>query len=180
MTDPWNGAVIETYTGERFTPFDPDPERVHLADIAAGLAHTCRFGGHCSRFYSVAQHSLHVSREVSGTRLQLIGLFHDAAEAYLGDVPRPIKAQLEGFAEAERSILSAVWEAFELSAPTPEEWETVMQADDRLLAYEATRLLSDGSWAGSSPELPYRLGSDDIESVRKQFERRGQELLTQA
>lgn len=173
----WESGVIETYTGEQFAPFDPDPGRIHLADIAAGLAHTCRFGGHCDRFYSVAQHSLHVSHELDGRRLQLIGLLHDAAEAYLGDVPRPVKAELELFGRAEEAILAAVWEAFDLSPPTEDEWATVMQADDRLLAYEAPRLLSDGSWAGESPERAYQLGSDDIEAVRTQFEQRGRELL---
>ena len=176
MTE-WERGVIETYTGERFAPFDPEPERVHLTDIAAGLAHTCRFGGHSDRFYSVAEHSLYVSEEFTEPRLQLIALLHDAAEAYLGDIPRPVKAEFERFAEAEEAILATVWEAFALSPPTEDEWELVMDADDRLLAYEVSHLLSDGSWADDPPVRPYQLGSNEIEAVRTQFENRGRELL---
>jgi len=70
-SDPFEGVgVVETYTGGGFDIFEPDPEDVRLADIAAGLAHTCRFAGHCQHFYSVAHHSLHVSVSTgrNGTR----------------------------------------------------------------------------------------------------------------
>ncbi len=74
MDDPWSErGVVETYTGGQFDLFDPDPAVVRLADIAAGLAHTCRFGGQCRQFYSVARHSLHVSRELpDDPRLRLL------------------------------------------------------------------------------------------------------------
>lgn len=77
MSDPWDEpGVVETYSGGGFDLFSPTPEDVRLRDIAAGLAHTCRFGGHCREFYSVAHHSLHVSTELPDDRprLQLIGL----------------------------------------------------------------------------------------------------------
>ena len=177
MVESWEGAVIETYTGGRFAPLDPDPSAVSLADIAAGLANTCRFGGHCRQFYSVAHHSLHVSHEFGEPRLQLFGLLHDAAEAYLGDIPRPVKSEFEGVERAERVILETVWTAFGVEAPASAEWEAVMRADDRLLAYEAPRLLADGSWAGESPALSYELDSADIAAVRERFESRGERLL---
>jgi 5'-deoxynucleotidase YfbR-like HD superfamily hydrolase len=171
------GPVIETYTGGRFRPFDPRPADVQLLDIAAGLAHTCRFGGHCREFYSVAQHSLHVSREFDAPRLQLLALLHDAGEAYLGDIPRPVKAELERMADVEATIRGAVWTALGVDPPERDEWERVMTADDRLLAYEADRLLADGSWATESPELGYELGADAIETVRDRFHSRGEQLL---
>ena len=171
------GPVIETYTGGRFAPFDPDPADVQLLDIAAGLAHTCRFSGHCRQFYSVAQHSLHVSREFDDARLQLFGLLHDAGEAYLGDVPRPVKAEFDGVEAVEAAIREAVWEAFGLDPPTAGEWERVMTADDRLLAYEADRLLADGSWAAESPDLDYELQAGPPEAVRDRFRSRGEQLL---
>lgn len=179
MSDPWGPGVVETYTGNQFDVLNPDPGDVDLRDVAAGLAHTCRFGGQCQHFYSVAQHSLHVSHELPDPRLQLFGLFHDAGEAYVGDVPRPIKARLGEFERIEERILDAVWEAFELDPPTDDEWERVMAADDRLLAYEATSLLEDGEWAGHSPDLGYTLRADSIDTVRDQFHSRSELLLRQ-
>lgn len=182
MSDPWERpGVVETYTGGAVDLFDPDPADVQLLDIAAGLAHVCRFGGHCRAFYSVAHHSIHVSQELPGDspRLQLLGLLHDAGEAYVGDIPRPLKAEFEQFERIEDGILEVVWESVGIEPPTDEEWARVMAADDRLLAYEATNLLEDGGWADSSPELGYELQSDSIAQVREQFLSRTETLLAQ-
>jgi hypothetical protein len=175
------GNYVETYTGTRFYPFDPRPEEVALADIAAGLAHTCRFGGHCRTFYSVALHSVHVSRELARegrpARVQLYGLLHDAGEAYVGDVPRPVKDRFEGFDVAEGRILDAVWAALSLRPPTESEWAAVMAADDRLLAYEADHLLADGSWAADPPDADYELDVADPAVARERFAARARDLL---
>ncbi|MFC7134089.1 MULTISPECIES: HD domain-containing protein [Salinibaculum] len=179
MGDPWTDVgVVETYTGRQFDVFDPVAEAVDLDDIAAGLAHTCRFGGHCQHFYSVAHHSLHVSRELpeDEPRLQLLGLFHDAAEAYVGDVPRPLKARYDVFERVEAEVLDAIWRALDVDPPDETEWERVMTADDRLLAYEAGNVLEDGSWAGEPPDLAYELRSDSIETIRTQFLSRSETL----
>lgn len=176
------GRFVETFTGGRFDPFDPSPEAVRLEDIAGGLAHTCRFGGHCRRFYSVALHSLHVSVELEdeGRRLAAYGLLHDAGEAYLGDVPRPVKAAFDGLERAEARIREAVWEAVGLPAPSTDEWATVRAADDRLLAYEAGELLVDGSWADDPPALDYDLDVGPAETVRRRFLDRASALLPRA
>jgi hypothetical protein len=174
-----DGGFVETATGGRFYPFDPSPDDVRLEDVAAGLAHTCRFGGHCREFYSVAQHSLHVASELAdrGPRLQAYGLLHDAGEAYLGDLPRPVKAEFPAFEAAEERILSAVWTAVDLPPPTDDEWAAVMAADDRLLAYEAGELLADGSWADDPSDLGYDLLAADVEAVRERYLARGRSLL---
>jgi hypothetical protein len=181
MTGPWREVgVVETYSGEQFDLFDPEPDRVRLSDVAAGLAHTCRFGGQCVRFYSVAHHSLHVSREVAGAddpRLQLLGLLHDAGEAYVGDVPRPLKTRFDEFERLEEAILDAVWTALDVAPPTEAEWERVTRADDRLLAYEADALLTDGSWAEAPPNREYELRSVPVDAVRKRFRSRAETLL---
>lgn len=180
MTDAGDGGgFIETYTGHQFYPFDPQPDAVRLADIAGGLAHTCRFGGHCKHFYSVAQHSLLVGRELSDhpPRIRAYGLLHDAAEAYLGDIPRPIKDEFGAVERAEERILAAVWTAFDLPPPSPAEWSVVTTADDRLLAYEASELLSDGSWAGDPPDLAYDLRGATPETVRDRFQTSVQAVL---
>lgn len=97
-----NGAVlspaateIETWSGRYVDLYDPDPETVELDDIASALGNVCRYGGHVERFYSVAEHSLLVHDLLhhlgAGPSLLAAGLFHDAAEAYLGDVVAPQK-----------------------------------------------------------------------------------------
>ena len=179
MDDPWSErGVVEMYTGGQFDLFYPDPADVRLADIAAGLAHTCRFGGQCRQFYSVARHSLYVSRELpDDPRLRLLGLFHDAGEAYVGDVPRPLKAEYDAFERVEERVLSAVWAGLGVEPPDDDEWERVMAADDRLLAYEAANILEDGSWAGNPRDLGYDLHSGSIGAVRDRFHQRAETLL---
>ena len=175
-----DGRFVETYSGVRFFPFDPHPSTIQIVDIAQGLSHTCRYSGQCQFYYSVAQHSLYVANELEregyDSRLQCYGLFHDAAEAYLSDLPRPIKAEFEEFSALEERILAAVWEAFDLDSPTPDEWEVVMDADDRLLHYEAGELLADGSWA-DPVDLPYELVPLSPAAVREQFLDRAETLL---
>lgn len=86
---PW----IQTFTGKQFWPLTPKAEDVCIEDIAHALAFKCRFGGHCKTFYSVAEHSCRVA-EILRPEHQLIGLLHDAAEAYLPDVAAPIKSAI--------------------------------------------------------------------------------------
>lgn len=177
MAKSWGETgVIETYSGEPFDVLNPDPAAVRLGDIAAGLAHTCRFGGQCQQFYSVATHSLLVSREFDDPRRQTLGLLHDAAEAYVGDVPRPLKHRYEDFETIEQEVLDAVWAGLGIEPPTDQEWQAVMTADDRLLSYEAANLLADGSWAGETPQLAYDLDSP-IDEARERFRTRAETLL---
>lgn len=141
--------MVETYAGGGFDLFDPDPADVRLADIAAGLAHTCRFGGQCRQFYGVAHHSLYASRELpDDARLRAIGPLHDAGEAYVGDVPRPLTAEHEAFERIEARVPEAVRAALDVDPPDETDWERVMAADDRLLVHEADAILEDCSRAG--------------------------------
>ncbi|MBF0401346.1 MAG: phosphohydrolase [Magnetococcales bacterium] len=93
-TDPIRkGAWIQTFTGRQFWPQDARKNDINIRDIAHSLSMKCRFNGHCRAFYSVAEHSVHVSRIVA-PEFALWGLLHDAAESYISDVPRPIKSNL--------------------------------------------------------------------------------------
>jgi hypothetical protein len=136
-------GFIGTFSGLRFWPLDPDPVKILIADIAHALAHQCRFGGHASKFYSVAEHSVHVS-QLCLPEHALWGLLHDASEAYLVDLPRPLK-QLPEFApyrEAERQLQRAVAVRFGLPEDQP---ASVTEADETMLWIEAHSLLDSAA-----------------------------------
>lgn len=136
---------IQTFTGRKFYPFTPQSQDVEIIDIAHALSNLCRFTGHCVRFYSVAEHCVRVSfrAEELGARLQptrrfelvRLGLMHDAAEAYVNDLARPVKHQpeLADYRNAEALVWKAIAEKFGLSSVLPEE---IHQADNELLFTE--------------------------------------------
>jgi 5'-deoxynucleotidase YfbR-like HD superfamily hydrolase len=125
-------AVIRTASGGDFPLLDPDQAVIDVADIAHALAMICRFGGHCQRFYSVAEHSVHVSHLVPPQHA-LWGLLHDAAEAYLGDVPTPLKEVMPDFRVHEGRLMAAIARKFSLPSKAPPE---VKDADDRMFDAE--------------------------------------------
>jgi len=129
---------IQTFTGRKFFPGDPRPEDFDIADVAHALSLLCRFNGHCRRFYSVAEHSVRVSAICPPERA-LWGLLHDLGEAYLGDMPRPIKLDLPAFSAAEDRLLQVACGVFGLPWPMPAE---VKRADDLLLATELRDLMA--------------------------------------
>lgn len=102
---------ISTFLGNRFYPEEPRIDRVNLEDIAHGLAYQCRFNGQTRVFYSVAQHSLMVA-SVLPAPLHRAALLHDAAEAYLGDVVKPLKRLLPDFARIEDGVTALIAQAF--------------------------------------------------------------------
>lgn len=144
---------IETFTGKRFYFLDPTEESICIEDIAHALSNKCRFAGHCRDFYSVAEHSLIVSLLVPED-LALPALLHDAAEAYLEDIPSPIKPFFKEYKEMENKILDVIvskW-GFNLS-PNCEE---IKIADKVQLRSEARHLLP--SMGEGYPEIEGRIG----------------------
>lgn len=138
-----NETDIGTFSGGYFDVFNPDKFDVAIIDIAHALALTCRWGGHCKDFYSVAQHSVLVANALP-EELQLQGLLHDAAEAYMGDVPRPIKHNMPAFREQEDKVLEVIWEKYGLF----EEMDSqVHRIDNMMLHWEACNLLKEHHWA---------------------------------
>lgn len=114
---------ILTYSGKFVNPLEIEPEDIDLIDIAHALSNLCRYNGHVEHFYSVAQHSVIVSRQFSDEHLRRWGLLHDASEAYLGDVVSPLKycGHYDFYLEAEERLMQVVAEKFGLSWPMPEE-----------------------------------------------------------
>lgn len=143
-------SALTTYSGHHFDPLCPDPDLICIEDIAHALSNVCRYGGHADMFYSVAQHSSLMS-SYCPHRLARACLLHDAAEAYVGDMVRPIKHGTElgeVFTEIEDYLLHMIFEKFDVPVnhlPAVEQWDRFMlrweQRDLRPRTLEA-----DGYW----------------------------------
>jgi hypothetical protein len=108
------GDWAQIYSGKKFWPLDPKSEEVDINDIAHSLALQCRFNGHSIFFYSIAQHSVLVSKIVSSEQA-LAALFHDASESYTGDIVSPLKKFLPPeFKEIEKGIEKVIFEHFKI------------------------------------------------------------------
>lgn len=129
---------IETASGREFNFLRPDPESIHIDDIAHALSHLCRYTGHVREFYSVAQHSWIVSHIVP-QEFALHGLLHDASEAYLGDVSSPLKRLLPDYRGIEEMVQAAIYCRFGLDPAEPQE---VRRADRIALVTEKRDLMS--------------------------------------
>lgn len=142
---------IETYTGKKFYFTDPEPDMIDIRDIAHSLSLQCRFMGHVETFYSVAEHSVAVSCIVDKENA-LVALLHDAAEAYLSDIPRPIKKLLPQYMELEEQVSQAIYSKFFLNV-SHESWSDIKDADNTQLKTEAKYLLSSQGkdWIGDYP-----------------------------
>lgn len=145
------GDWMQTYTGRQFWPLDPRPEEVCIEDIAHALSMICRYNGHCNEFYPVAQHSVLVSDALS-EEYKLWGLLHDASEAFVVDVVRPLKPYLMGYKEIEQNVMNAIATRFELPLEIPEE---VKRVDNAILADEMAQLMNKppADWGLTEPPL---------------------------
>ncbi|HEY6021802.1 MAG TPA: metal-dependent phosphohydrolase [Candidatus Paceibacterota bacterium] len=145
-TDETLDGTIATYSGATIKPLDPDPNAIHLEDIAHALSNSCRFTGHVKEFYSVAQHSVLAARLIldkydNDTTLAKVALLHDASEAYLSDIARPIKQVPEFgtvYKKFEAKLEEAIAMRFDTEYPMPDE---VKWADNVLLRTEQRDLM---------------------------------------
>lgn len=131
---------IITYTGIRMFPENPKPEDFYIEDIAHALSLMTRANGHFKSFYSVAQHTVACSLEASARgyskRVQLACLLHDASEAYISDITRPVKQLLPKYLEIESRLQNMIWEKWLGDPLTEEEYRQVFEIDDAMLYYE--------------------------------------------
>ena len=118
----YNGNTIRTYTGQYVDVFNPDPNTFHLVDIAVGLAYENRWNNQNKFHYSVAQHSLLVA-DLVPDELQLHALFHDASDAYIGDLSRPIKKLCPEFQTIESTLMVNLASTFGFTWPKAQEVE---------------------------------------------------------
>lgn len=134
---------ITTRSGRRFSYLNPTLDQIYIGDIAVALSRAPRFAGHSRVFYSVAEHSLHVSylvEQMGGNPLQ--ALLHDAAEAYMCDLPAPLKSLLPGYKTIEKGVLDAIMDKY--SQPHVLE-PHVKEADVQMVFYEGSQL-TEGEW----------------------------------
>ena len=147
------GDWIQTFSGGQFWPIDPRPEEIRIVDIAHALSNVCRFTGHVSEFYSVAQHSVHVMQLLDSDAplwLKRWALLHDASEAYIADLSRPVKrsgAIGEEYLKVEAVIMAAVCQRFDLPVEMP---SAVHRADNIMLATEKRDLMDDSQALGKA------------------------------
>ncbi len=138
-------SEIMTYTRKMFDPLRPEWEKIDIADIAHALSMLCRANGHFPTFYSVAQHCINCMVEAKARgyseRVQLACLLHDASEAYLSDVTRPVKAELPRYKEIEAPLQEMIWNKWLDTPLTAEERSTVFSIDDAILDYEFEQLM---------------------------------------
>lgn len=176
---PDNTAEIMTYGGEYFHFLeDNDYAGLSLEGIAHALALTNRFGGHTAVPYSVAEHSVRVSNECRSVDARW-GLLHDAAEAFIGDMPGPLKADIKmsEYSRLEERILMRIAEYYELPWPMP---ESVKRADCVLCATEARDLMGIQDpvedWHLPLPPLEDRIVPVNWKEAKRLFITRAKQL----
>lgn len=163
--EPW----METLSGHQYEYANPDPAAIRIEDIARSLTYLCRYNGHCTRFYSVAEHCIHMAN-VAPPDLKFLALLHDAHEAYCGDIPSPMKAAMNNFSpgggwsifsEVERLAKNATEIALHIDHLwSPERRATVKALDTQICGDERMAIKAESchDWG-----LPAPLGiADDI------------------
>lgn len=140
------GPTILLGSGHYFDFLEPAGSRFTLLDIARGLGNACRFAGQCDRFYSVAEHSWHASWLVPQP-LAFAALMHDATEAFIGDMTRPLKSLLPVYKQIEQDIAEVIAHRFLLGDQC--EHPLVKRADLQLLAAEQQEMMPphDDAWS---------------------------------
>jgi uncharacterized protein len=138
-------TYMTTYTKKKIQPLQIQYEDIDIKDIAHALSLLCRANGHIKYFYSVAQHSINCAKEAKergySKKVVKACLLHDASEAYISDIIRPVKKQLDNYLIIEERIQSLIYKKFDISEFTQVEVELVNQVDDDLLALEMVELM---------------------------------------
>lgn len=156
-------ATLETVSGRKIKVTDPDPSSIEITDIAWALSRMPRFSGHSIPYipYSVAQHCIQVAKDLApyGTKMQMHGLLHDAAEAYINDLPSPVKHIPEIHAvikQLEDRLMTAIYNSLNLEYPTEEEEKIVKIADKNQQAVEAYNFMYSRGSDWNLPEVSFK------------------------
>jgi uncharacterized protein len=156
VSNPGERYIIDTASGRRLDLDNPRPEDIRIEDVAGGLSKVCRFGAQALEYYSVAQHALLVQRlvvEAGHPELALVALHHDSHEAYLCDIPTPLKRKISKATNVyeetcdELDLVIAEAFGFEWAEDGSPDQRAIKDADKQALLIEAARLLPDGGKA---------------------------------
>ncbi len=139
-TDVW----VSTGSGKKVYPFAPDKSEFLIEDIARNLSKIVRWSGNTHAPYSVAQHSVHCSNFFRKDRHKaLAALLHDASEAYIADIPRPVKAMLPDYKAVEKMLQDAIFVKFGVDPENSDVHSAVKNADEHMLFVERDRLFNN-------------------------------------
>lgn len=144
-------AWLQTYTGGRVSVMNPQPDQINIYDIGVALSKQCRFNGHCSKFYSVAEHCVRgswLAEDWYGKEVAKEFFLHDATEAYMGDMIRPVKRMIPQFEQMEQVFWKAISSKFGVPYIHSEE---VHYLDNVMVTWEKRDLLPH---AEEWPNLP--------------------------
>lgn len=164
---------ILTYSKTKFYPLEPVESDILIEDIAHALAQMTRANGHFIHFYSVGQHSINCFKEAKARgytkEVQLGCLLHDASEAYLSDITRPVKAFLPTYKEIEKNLQTAIYKKYKLELDD-NDYVKIKEVDDDMLYHEFKNLMGVDMYEKeplvlSQPDFSLR----DISSVEKEF-----------
>lgn len=172
-------STILTNKGNYFPFHAPHEHKFDVEEIAHALSNICRFTGHVSEFYSVAQHSVLVSCLVP-SKYKLAALFHDASEAYLGDVASPLKALLPEYKAIEKHVEKAIADQFPWADGLCPLHPCIKHADGRMLVTERARFLptkQDDVWPDYEP-APFQIDPMTPEWAKRFFILRYKELTS--
>lgn len=169
-----NKDFIITFSKKKFSPLHAKAEEIDIIDIAHALSLMCRANGHIKHFYSVAQHCLNCAKEAEtrglSEEIQLACLLHDASEAYISDITRPVKRSLPQYREYEEILQNQIFDKFNLTHLTEADHFLVKEIDDALLYYELLELMDEEIFdvrpqIFSAPDLEQR----EFRSVKEAF-----------
>ena len=151
-------SFLRTFTGRNVFPLNMYATDIAIEDIAHSLSNIGRYNGHTSKLYTVGQHSVmmaeYLLEKYGKEKLALSGLLHDAPEAYIGDMPTPLKRLFPQFVEAEDRIVAVMEARFKLDYPL--DCPEIKEADMRLLATEARDLMGDPQdWSSLNGLVPF-------------------------
>lgn len=172
------GPTILLLSGSYFDFEAPETSQFTIEDVAHGLSMICRFAGQCGRFYSVAQHSVHVS-EIVPPEDAYQGLMHDAPEAFVGDMAKPLKVMLPEYSVIEKRVEAAVFQRFNVASPLP---PTIKEADVVMLVTEQHQLMKnrdDWEYCRGRTPLDLHLLSWSPGQAKSRFLKRYHALVSQ-
>lgn len=167
------GDFLMVKTGTKFYPLDPKIEEIHIEDIAHSTSMMCRYNGHTEIFYSVASHAIMVCKELQyrgcSPLVQMWGLLHDGSEAYICDIPRPLKGDLKEYSGIEKKIQDLIYLKFSGVIPSEFTYMPVKCIDDEALLFEAKNYVQDHSWIWKDPEIHVEPVIGPSEVVKPKF-----------